>query len=86
MINYFGIVIILLGLLLVLKPGLKLFPKVKPRSIGVQYRTGSPELSLPPFIPVPWYYKLVRIGGVIMIIMGILYFFGIINVGFASPK
>lgn len=82
MINYFGIVIILLGLFLVIKPDLKLFPKVKPRSVGVQYRTGSPELSLPPFIPVPGYYKLVRIGGLIMITLGILYFFGIVNVGF----
>jgi len=87
MINYFGLVLILVGILLVIKPTLRLLPKLTPRSVGARYKFG-PE-NHPKYHALigpesPWYSRLYRISGIILIILGILYFFGILNIGFAK--
>lgn len=66
--NLYGLIPILFGLVLAIKPDIKLLPVVKKRGIGLQYRRNY--LS-----PI-----LYRIAGIIAILLGILVLFEIISV------
>lgn len=67
--NLYGLIPILFGLVLAIKPDMKILPIIKKRGMGIQYH--RTYLS-------PVFY---RIGGIIAILLGILILFEIISVG-----
>lgn len=66
--NLYGLIPILFGLILAIKPDIKIFPLMKRGSVGVRYHRT--------YLPLVLY----RIGGIIAIVLGILVLFEIISV------
>lgn len=67
--NLYGLIPILFGLVLAIKPDIKILPIMKRGGVGIQYS------------PRTYYPTLYRIGGIIAILLGILILFEIISVG-----
>ncbi len=66
--NWYGLIPIILGLILVIKPDIKILPTIRRGGIGIKYRWR---------IRYPIIY---RIGGFIAFILGILVLFEVIHV------